>query len=97
MRASQQAQQGAASTAQGDQPDRGPVLSDADFPSVSAAGGGSGAAAAGAGARWAGAATGGAGAASGGLRAEDFPALPGRQQQGSGWCSGALPWVGSRV
>lgn len=77
MRASQQAQQGAAPAAQGDQPDRGPVLSDADFPSVSAAGGGSGAAAAGAGARWAGAATGGAGAASGGLRAEDFPALPG--------------------
>ena len=86
MRASQQAQQGAAPAAQGDQPDRGPVLSDADFPSVSAAAGGSGAAAAGAGARWAGAATGGAGAASGGLRAEDFPALPGRQQQGSGWC-----------
>ncbi|PRW56692.1 LIM domain and RING finger isoform A [Chlorella sorokiniana] len=75
MRASQQAQQaqqGAAPAAEGDQ---GTVLSEADFPSVGAAAGGSGAAA-GTGARWAGAATGGAGG-TGGLRAEDFPALPG--------------------
>lgn len=88
MRASQQAQQGAAPAAEGGQPDQGPVLSDADFPSVSAAGGGG--AAAGTGARWAGAATGGTGGA-GGLRAEDFPALPGGKQMG-GFRRRAVRW-----
>ena len=80
VRASQAAPGGAAQQQQQQQQQQreeesAPAFSEANFPSVSGAGG-----SAAVGGRWAGAATGGVGGM--GLRAEDFPALPGGELWG---------------